>query len=54
MTTSNSCGKHHGRFGENFDLATERNMNTDLFTMSPALGILDLTKQKWVSQKRVT
>ena len=52
MTTSNSYGKYHGRFWENFDLATGRNMNIDLFTISPPLGILDLTGQKWVSQQK--
>ena len=52
MTTSNSCGKYHGRFWENFDLATGRNMNIDLFIISPALGILDLTEQKWVFQQK--
>ena len=27
-------------------------MNIDLFIISPALGILDLTEQKWVFQQK--
>lgn len=38
---------------ENFDLAPGRNLNTDLFPVSPALLILDLTEQKWVSHQKV-
>ena len=40
-------------FWENFDLATGRNLNTNLFFISPALIILDQTEQKWVSQQKV-